>query len=74
MRRGFRRISACPYQYERGSKAFEETWFGADVAVEPRADAGEDVWIGAVIGAADIAPGTLQAPCMCHGHWTYTRI
>ncbi len=68
MSKGFRRISACPYQNDRGSSAFDETWFGADVAVVPRGDAGVDVCMGAVIGAADTAPGTLHAPYMRRNH------
>ena len=65
MRSGFLRISACPYQYESGSNALEETWFGADVATEPNGFAGVDVCIGALIEAAEIAPGTAHPPyCM----------
>lgn len=60
--RGFRLVSACPYQNTRGSSAFEESAVGADVAAEPNGFAGEHVGSGECTGAADIAPGQDQPP------------
>jgi hypothetical protein len=41
--KGFRLVSACPYQYTSGSNAFDESAVGADVAADPRGFAGEEV-------------------------------
>jgi len=59
---GFLLVSACPYQYTRGSSAFEESAVGADVAADHSGFAGEHVGSGEWTGAADIAPGQDQPP------------
>lgn len=59
---GFRRVSAWPYQYERGSRAFEVRCVGAEVAAAPSGEAGEDVCKGELTAAADMLPGNAQPP------------
>jgi hypothetical protein len=39
-------VSGCPYQYTRGSNAFDDKVVGADVAAEPKGLAGENVGRG----------------------------
>lgn len=61
--RGFRLVSACPYQYTIGRMAFDANVVGADVDAEPRGFAGEHVGIGPWTAAEDSAPGAAQPPC-----------
>lgn len=61
--KGFRLISAWPYQYTRGRRALEERAVGAEVAAEPRGFAGEQVGRGECTDAAEIAPGQDHPPC-----------
>lgn len=62
MKRGFLRISVCPYQWTRGSSFEEERAVGAEVAVIPRGFAGDEVGIGASIEQEVNVPGIVKPP------------
>ena len=55
-------MSACPYQYTRGSNALDASDMGAVLAAEPSGFAGEYVGIGPVTGAAEMVPGAAHPP------------
>jgi hypothetical protein len=61
-KRVFLFVSAWPYQYTSGTRAFEDSVVGAEVAADPSGLAGEQVGSGLYTGVADIAPGTDQPP------------
>lgn len=59
---GFCLTSGRPNQNTMGNSADDDNAVGADVAVEPRGFAGDEVRIGDVIGQAEIVPGTVHPP------------